>query len=231
MLRSLCASTLALLFIPAIAMAQSPEARRIRIAVLPVTVNSSSAAEYLQQGLADMLSARLGQHEGMAVIRVDDASRATMDPGAARETGRALGADFVLFGSFTRFGEGASLDVLCLPVAAAEDVDPRSIFIQSGSLGELIPRLDALVTRVAYYVDAGPKASLEPGEDFAARDRSLRDALAELDSLRERVGALEHMALGAEDAASATDPHEPVDSGFDRAFEELESEGDTSQLR
>ena len=57
---------------------------------------------------------------------------------AAREAGRAVGAQWVLFGSFTRFGEGASLDVSCVPVAAPGDPGPRSIFVQSGQIADLI---------------------------------------------------------------------------------------------
>jgi TolB-like protein len=189
---------------------------RIRVAVLPVHVNAAADAAYLQDGLADMLAARLGQHEGIAVIPVRDRASATPDTERARELARGLSADFVLFGSFTRFGSGASLDVKCLPVRSNDEIDPRSVFIQAGELGEIIPQLDGLVGRIARYVGSGPRATVEDDQDQAARARGLRDALTQIDQLTERVQRLE----GADPKANAgvpfdSDPSDTLDSVFD----------------
>ena len=140
-----------MLALGAAAAAARGEERRT-VAILPVVVHALEQQAYLRDGLADMLASRLGQQPGIGVIRVTDPAQATLDPDAARAAGRAVGAQWVLFGSFTRFGEGASLDLRCLPVAAPGDPGARSIFVQAGQIAELIPRLDGLAERVAAHV-------------------------------------------------------------------------------
>jgi outer membrane protein insertion porin family len=169
---------------------------RKSVAILPVVVHSLEQQSYLRDGLADMLASRLGQQSGIAVIRIDDPERATVDPEAARETARAAGAQWVLFGSFTRFGEGASLDMHCLPVSTPGEPDPRSIFVQTGVLAELIPRLDGLAERVALHV----RGRAAPGTAAAGGPAS-----REVDDLRGRVEALERWAAAT---AAANAPAE-----------------------
>ena len=92
----------------------------VRIVLLPISVYAAGAETgYLSTGLAEMLAARLERYEGVAVVR--PAADAVPPEGEAQalEAAGALGADFVLFGSFTQFGEGASLDLRCAPVAEA----------------------------------------------------------------------------------------------------------------
>lgn len=157
--------------------------REVKIAVLPVVVHAMEQQDYLRSGLGDMLASRLGQHRGLAVLRMEDPARATTDPETARAAGRAAGADWVLFGSFTQFGTGASLDLRCLP-AAGRAAGPRSIFTQSGSLGEIIPRLANVAARIAAHIEAGPVVEQESLPDLQA----LQGAV---ETLRGRVEALE----------------------------------------
>ena len=171
---------------------------RRTVAILPVVVHALEQQAYLRDGLADMLASRLGQQPGIGVIRVTDPAQATLDPEAARAAGRAVGAQWVLFGSFTRFGEGASLDILCVPVAAPGDPGPRSIFVQSGQIAELIPRLDGLTERVALHVNGRDGA----GANASGAGRS------ELDELRRRVEALERRGSAAPAAPPPAQPTE-----------------------
>lgn len=157
--------------------------REVKIAVLPVVVHAMEQQDYLRSGLGDMLSSRLGQHRGLAVLRMEDPARATTDPDTARAAGRAAGADWVLFGSFTQFGTGASLDLRCLP-ASSRAAGPRSIFTQSGSLGEIIPRLANVAARIAAHIEAGPVVEQDSLPDLQA----LQGAV---ETLRGRVEALE----------------------------------------
>ena len=172
---------------------------RHTVAILPVVIHALDAQAYLRDGLADMLASRLGQQDGIAVVRVNDPGKATLDPAAARAAAQAVGAQWVLFGSFTRFGEGASLDVQCVPVAAPGDPSPRSIFVQSGQLAELIPQLDGVAERVAAHV---------LGRDADAAHPPGNVGRSELEELRRRVEALEHRA-----ASAAAPPQQPAPSG------------------
>ena len=169
-----------------------------RVAVLPVVVHSLGDEGYLREGLADMLASRLGQSPALAVVRVEDPAQATTDLERARAAARGVGAEYVLFGSFTHFGEGASLDLSCARVAEG-DAPPGQIFIQTGSIGEIIPKLDDLARRVAAHVAAGgvaPPVSAGPPGEAGVTSLQVLDALSELDSLSSRVDGLEQRVYG-----------------------------------
>lgn len=176
---------------------------RVRIAILPIVVHSTTDREYLRSGLADMLTSRLGREKNVAVLKLDDAKLATTDGEAAKAAAASSGASWVLYGSFTRFGEGASLDIRCVEVGVADAQDPRSVFIQAGTLGEIIPRLDNLAKRVAHHVTVGrsslPSVSASEGE---ARDATVALALDEIDGLRSRIKALEDRAAAVSSAVA-----------------------------
>jgi TolB-like protein len=179
-----------------------------RVALLPIVVHSNAPdSAYLSEGLADMLAARLEQTGGVSVIRVETNARTTKLP-VAVEAARSAGADWVVFGSFTQFGSGASLDVRCARVAAEDgggddEGAARRVFIQSGSLGEIIPKLDALAGNLRRHVTGrATLASSEGGEPEAAP----LGAQA-LDELRRRVDALERAVYEPPDTAAT--PPEP----------------------
>ena len=92
------------------------------MAVLPVVVHTATdESDYLSKGLAQMLSARLEQAGGIDVALLGDPSQATDRRGdGRRQCGYEVNADFVIFGSFTQFGNGASLDMRCARVAGTD---------------------------------------------------------------------------------------------------------------
>jgi hypothetical protein len=159
-------------------------------------------------------------------MRIEDPGSATNNLESAQATGRALGVDYVLYGSLTRFGEGASLDLVCAKVSGAEETDPRSVFVQSGDLSSLIPQLDPVVTRIAFYINAGPKAA-----DTALNQPTVRDALDQIDALKVRLSSLEgEMASGL----SALVSEESAAAPFSEELEALQSggnQGETEELR
>ncbi len=162
-----------------------------RVAVLPVVIHSLDEAGYLREGISEMLTSRLSQQDGLSVLRVDDAGSATKDIETAREVGRAAGADWVLFGSFTRFGEGASLDLRCVPVASSGRASARSVFVQAGNLSEVIPRLDSVVERIAAHVRGGAPSAVASTAGGSGEGSNPGDMRAELEALRRRVETLE----------------------------------------
>jgi len=168
-----------------------------RVAILPVVVHSAAPdPSYLSDGLADMLAARLEQLGGMRVVRDDGGQAATTRLDQAIERGGALKADFVVFGSFTQFGDGASLDLQCAPVQGADPATARSLFVQSGAIGEIIPKLDDVADKVAYFVLGETAAKSAVGE----RTRNA----APLKDLVGRIDALERAVYGKSSAASPT---------------------------
>ncbi len=185
---------------PALAETKSP----VRIAVLPIVVHSADDPEYLRDGLADMLASRLDQVGGFEVIRVEDESKGTTRLERAVKTGAKAGAEYVLFGSFTRFGTGASLDMQCSSTQAGDDGPTlREIFVHSGSIGEVIPDLDDLIGKVGRFAISGfASKRAGGGADVAAAPPSA--ANTELDELRARVELLEETVQGLQ--VTAPDP-------------------------
>ena len=192
----------------------------VRVVILPVMVHrSASDSGYVSRGIADMLSARLEQVGGISVVRVENAKAATTDPEAARKTAGRLDGDYVLYGAFTQFGEGASLDIQCVSLQAADGGSdaPRRVFIQSGTIGEIIPKLDLLVDKIVVFLREGgvAVATTAPGE--APGPGGADDAAADADSiqeLRERVEALEQAVYEAAIPEDASAAMEPVEEGL-----------------
>ena len=170
---------------------------RVRVALLPLVVHSGEGREYLQQGMTDMLVSRLGRERRIAVVPVEDAATATTDAAAARKTGEANEAAYVVFGSLTRFGEGASVDLSVASVADA-DREPRKIYVHAESMGALIPLLDGASERVAGAVLGGAEA-VAAGPDAASAA-----SISEVQELRRRVEVLERAVFDESAAPKAT---------------------------
>ena len=189
----------ALILLPALAGAGA------RVALLPISVHASgSDSEYLQKGLAEMISARLEQYQGLVVVRPGGDAAPASGRDQAFERGRESGADFVLYGSFTRFGEGASLDLRCeqipppgqSPVEQEEQAaaSARRVFIQAGTLAEIIPNLDTLAEKVARFAISSPSvARVQDGGANAAGNGAPPSGVskAEVEGIMRRLDALE----------------------------------------
>jgi len=160
---------------------------RVKIALLPIVVHSSEDPSYLRSGLSDMLVSRLDQAGLFDVQRIEDPSRATTSLEQAIKLGAATGAEFVLFGSFTRFGQGASLDMQCVSTRVTGATPLREIFVHSGSIGDVIPDLDELVGKVSRFAvaDYDDRAAVSAAAPATAKARPSEA------KLRRRVETLE----------------------------------------
>ncbi|MAG32600.1 MAG: hypothetical protein CL908_17080 [Deltaproteobacteria bacterium] len=168
-----------------------------RLLLLPIVVHSAEDPEYLRNGLADMLMSRFARIGAIELLVGDRDGRGTSSLDKALALGRKAGADYVLFGSFTRFGQGASLDVQCAPTAEGRSRAPlREIFVHSGSIGEIIPDLDELAGKVSRFARGevlAPAALAADGSPVPEAGGAMMGSAAaqELQSLRSRVEVLE----------------------------------------
>jgi TolB-like protein len=186
------------------------------LALLPIAVHSSEPdVAYLSAGLSEMLASRLERSGRVRVVRVDGEPVGS-DSGRAIEAARGVAADFALFGSFTQFGQGASLDVRCapVPVDGAAPAETRKVFIQSGSVGEIIPRLDELAEKVTRYLegrDTSSPASSSPAEgpdDLQEIQRRI-EALERAVFLGDRTAAASGGGIGAAGDAPPAEGGDP----------------------
>ncbi|MDJ0851885.1 MAG: hypothetical protein QNK04_26195 [Myxococcota bacterium] len=191
--------SLAIAFLALAAVLPSLAGADVRVALLPIAVHAQGEdSAYLETGLAAMLSARLEQYEGVDVVRpAADAVPATAREDAVARA-REVEADFVLYGSFTRFGEGASLDLRCTQVgpevSEEQEVEAgpaRRVFIQAGTLAEIIPDLDTLAEKVARFAFETNSTPPKRGEAVAASPEAEAVSPEEVADLRSRVEALE----------------------------------------
>ena len=208
----------------------SAEDEAPKLLLLPFVVHSAEDPEYVRGGLSDMLSARFARIGGIDLIREDDPEKGTSSLDEALTTARERGADYVLFGSFTRFGKGASLDVHCAPTATDQAQEPlREIFVHSGSIGEIIPDLDELAGKVSRFArgevierSAGAAVSLgAPAREF----EDLARRVAELEALVEDLRSSDLPEL-SESSEMPELSDEIVDLEDLDALEELDEIGD-----
>jgi TolB-like protein len=173
----------------------------VKVAVLPLRVNAIETHQYLQKGLADMLSSRIGRAEGVSVLRIEDPSKATTDAAAAVAAAKEVGAAYVVYGSFTAFGGGASLDVECAATepTAAGSIDHREAFVQAGSLGEIIPQLDDISSKIVRFAQSGPSApAVSSGPSAAAgavAGAGAGASEAQVRALEKRIETLERIVF------------------------------------
>jgi TolB-like protein len=198
--RTLIAAIAAGLLVPLAAAATT------RIAMLPIVVHTADTQPgYLSSGLIEMLSSRLERSGEIRVIRIETQHAITLAEPALKAAADS-GAQYVLFGSFTQFGSGASLDVQCVPLPGngSEEGKSRRVFIQSGSVAEIIPQLNELAEKLRRYVLDG---TLDDGSPLqVAHDGSSPVTAEAYEDLLYRVDALEQTVYNAE---SVSEP-EPV---------------------
>lgn len=117
------------------------------VAVLPFIMNSPQDLTFLQNGLFSMLASRLSDPGKVVVLdraTVDSAmagARGDLTQAQAQAIGGRLGADYVLYGSLTHFGESVSLDAAMVDITGERPA--MTFFEQSNTMGDVIPLVNA----------------------------------------------------------------------------------------
>jgi TolB-like protein len=117
-----------------------------KVAVLPFTMNADRDLSFLQSGIMDMLNSRLAWKGKVQILekgevqKAVDAVPAPLDKEKALQVGSALGADYVILGSLTVFGESVSIDAKILDVAKSEEL--VTAFDQSKGMDGVIPTVN-----------------------------------------------------------------------------------------
>jgi TolB-like protein len=138
---------IAFYFIPCSAFAEL-----VRIVVIPFKMHSNQDLNFLQDGIFDMLSTRLshpGEVEVVVKEKTEEFSKdisGPIDDGIARTVGNKLGADYVLFGSLTVFGNSVSMDAKMIDIAGTKP--PLTFYQQSQGMDEVIPAINQFASEI-----------------------------------------------------------------------------------
>ncbi|WP_033396345.1 CsgG/HfaB family protein [Thermodesulfatator atlanticus] len=135
-------------------------AKQVTVAILPFKINAKEDLSYVKQGIQDMLSTRLYDDGKVIVVdqaKVNEALKDIKEPitsEKARELGKTLGADYVVIGSLTSFGQKVSLDAKIIPVN--ENKPPFAVYTYANDLDDLVPKLDDFAKRGLAYLEGKP---------------------------------------------------------------------------
>ena len=117
------------------------------VAVLPFSVHSAESIDYVKQGIWDMLSSRIAVTDKIEVISKDSVLQA-MKGKEGKDLalqdiyglGKKMNADFVVYGSITKFGNSISIDGKLVDIAANKST--VSLFTQSQGMDEVIVKIN-----------------------------------------------------------------------------------------
>ena len=157
-----------------------------KLAILPFTMNSDRDLNFLREGIMDMLSSRLAWKNKLEIIEKGVVKKEfSAVPGPTNEAkalkiGQALGADYVIFGSLTVFGESVSLDAKILDVKKSEIL--ITAYDQSKGMDGVIPTVNQFAQNINAKIMGKdiPHQERKPGE--FARQESEGGALIDLDA-------------------------------------------------
>lgn len=117
-----------------------------RLAVIPFQINAEKDLSYLKQGIVDMLGSRLAHEETLVVIGKEETAKVLesvsgpLNIKTARNIATQLGADYIIFGSLTLFGQNVSLDAQLADVSGIKQ--PFHFSRQGKGVDSIIPSID-----------------------------------------------------------------------------------------
>jgi TolB-like protein len=127
-------------------------AKPLQVAIVPFKVYAEKDLSFLKDGIVDMLSSRLYWEEKVTVINRQDVEKAaaavagTLNESTARKLGAGLGADYVLFGSLTVFGNSVSIDARMVDVSGKKQT--LTFFNQSQGMDQVIPGINLFASDI-----------------------------------------------------------------------------------
>ena len=143
------------------------------LAILPFTMNSAQDLGFLREGIMDMLSSRLVWKDKLDVLEKGVVKKAVaavpgpMDEAKALQIGGVLGAQYVIFGSLTTFGESISLDAKILDIGKKEVV--MTAYDQSKGKDGIIPTVNRFAENISAKIMGRDLPAREEGAGESAR--------------------------------------------------------------
>ena len=128
-----------------------------KVAVLPFSVHSAESIDYVKQGIWDMLSSRIAVTDKIEVISKDSVLQA-MKGKEGKDLaiqdiyglGKKMNADFVVYGSITKFGNSISIDGKLVDIAANKST--VSLFTQSQGMDEVMVKINDFARNIDNHI-------------------------------------------------------------------------------
>jgi TolB-like protein len=124
----------------------------IKVAIIPFEMNAEKDLSFLRDGIVDMLASRLTWTDKVIVFSEEQTANALLNAqdftgeSQALLVGGKLGADYVLYGSLTVFGDSVSIDSKMVNVTGNDE--PFVFFTQTQSMGTVIPQINQFATDI-----------------------------------------------------------------------------------
>jgi len=146
-----------------------------RILVLPFSVHSADNIDYVKRGVSDMLASRIASSNQLDVIGKDlmqeeltKRGKSELSASDLSEIGKKLGADFIVWGSITKFGQSISIDGKLFETASGKS--ELNFFSQSQTLDDVIPKVNDFAEKiVGRLTGASPSSSAQTASGTSAQ--------------------------------------------------------------
>jgi TolB-like protein len=127
------------------------------VAVLPFTVHSAENIDYVKQGIWDMLASRITVSDKIEVIgkytvlqAIKEKEGKDLNLADIYGLGKKINADFVVYGSITKFGNSLSIDGKLIDIATQKST--VSIFTQSQGMDEVILKINDFARNIDNHI-------------------------------------------------------------------------------
>jgi TolB-like protein len=144
------------------------------VVILPFSANSKDDVSFLIKGVRDMLATRLAWQDKVTVVEPDLVAPAAAkikppyNEDKARQLGKELGAQVVVYGSLTVVGQAVSVDAGLVQVDSKNP--PLTAYVQTADLDGVIPRINDFAQRINAEVFQRPEAiAAQKKSDEASR--------------------------------------------------------------
>jgi TolB-like protein len=133
-----------------------------RVVVLPFSANAKEDISFVVKGLRDMLASRLPWKDKVIVMEPDLVApvlkkiKPPYNDAKARQVGKELSAQIVVFGSITQLGKSISVDARVVKVDQSGPA--LTAFIQAKDLDQVIPQINAFAQRINAEIFRRPDA-------------------------------------------------------------------------
>ena len=135
------------------------------VAVLPFTIHSAENIDYVRQGVGDMLSSRISVNEKIEVISREATLAALKETGGKElaladvtALGKKLHADFMVWGSITKIGNGLSIDGKLIDIAASKSA--VAIVALCQNMDEVIPKVTDFAQKIESHILGTPSPTM-----------------------------------------------------------------------